>query len=306
MDKLTYETIISRFMEMAENDENIRAALIVGSRARTVVPADEYSDLDIVAIVENPSSFLDDTDWLGKIGKHYLTFLENTAVGGGKERRVLFKEGLDVDFAFFPVSALPELEQDPEPLGVFAKGVRVLFDKDGTVTTLVRQAPKKLPAPQMPGPEEVGHTIHDFWYHAVLAAKKIRRGELLDAKSICDSYMKHLLMQLVRTQAKLNHGLAFDTWHGNRFFEKWADPETVAAYKNLYGGYAEEDVWKALHDTMSFFRETAKEVCLKMDLHYPEEGDAYTAGLVETFYRESHADMRVFKVDEVKSPPAMK
>ncbi len=286
MNKLTYETIIAGFMEMAKNDEKIRAALIVGSRARTEVPADEYSDLDLVAIVENPSAFLDDTDWLGKIGKHYLTFLENTAVGGGKERRVLFEEGLDVDIAFFPVSALPELEQDPEPLGVFAKGVRVLFDKDGTVTALVHQAPKNLPAPQMPGSEEIRNAIHDFWYHAVLAAKKIRRGELLDAKSICDSYMKHLLMQLVRTQTKLNKGLAFDTWHGNRFFEKWADPETVSAYKNLYGVYEEEDVWRALHNTMSFFRETAKDVCVKMDLHYPEEGDAYAAGLVESLYSQ--------------------
>ncbi|MGD6901527.1 aminoglycoside 6-adenylyltransferase [Bacillus infantis] len=286
MEKLTYETIIARFIEMAENNEGIRAAVIVGSRARTEVPADEYSDLDLVAIVENPSVFLDDTDWLGKIGKHYLTFLENTAVGGGKERRVLFEEGLDVDFAFFPVSALPELEQDPEPLGVFAKGVRVLFDKDGTITTLIRQAPQKLPAPQMRGSEELGNVIHDFWYHAVLAAKKIRRGELLDAKSIGDSYMKHLLMELVRTQSRLNHGPAFDTWHGNRFFEKWADPETMVAYKNLYGVYVEEDVWRALHNTMGFFRETAKDVCVKMNLHYPEEGDAYAAGLVESLYSQ--------------------
>lgn len=58
MNKLTYETIIAGFMEMAKNDEKIRAALIVGSRARTEVPADEYSDLDLVAIVETRLHFL--------------------------------------------------------------------------------------------------------------------------------------------------------------------------------------------------------------------------------------------------------
>jgi aminoglycoside 6-adenylyltransferase len=289
MTELTYETIIARFIEMAEYDERIRAAFIVGSRARVEVPADEYSDLDLVAIVEDPGTFLKETSWLREIGKHYLTFLENTAVGGGVERRVPFEEGLDVDFAFFSVSSLTELERDPEPLAVFAKGVKVLFDKDGIITTLVHQAPKKLPAAQMPAPEEVGHIIHDFWYHAVLAAKKIGRGELLDAKSICDSYMKDLLMQLVRAQAMLYHGSAFDTWHGNRFFEKWAERDIVAAYKSLYASYNEADVWKALRNTMRFFKKTAKNVCGEMNLRYPEEGADYAAMLVETFYRESHA-----------------
>src|SRR5207302_9540 len=104
--------------------------------------------------------------------------------------------GLDVDFAFFPPGILPQAIQDPDVVRVLRRGFRVLLDKDGELARLTATVPE-LPAARPPTEPEFLQAVHDFWYHAVWAAKKLRRGELWVAKSCCDSYLKGLLLDLI-------------------------------------------------------------------------------------------------------------
>ncbi len=46
--KIFYEKIERNFISWAQTVEDIRAAFIVGSRARKDHPADEWSDMDII------------------------------------------------------------------------------------------------------------------------------------------------------------------------------------------------------------------------------------------------------------------
>ncbi len=280
---LTYDIIIERFQSFAEREENIRAAIIVGSRARQEKPADQYADLDLVIFAENPNLLLRYKNWLAQIGKYYLTFLEQTAVGEGIERRVLFDGGLDVDFACFPISAIAEMESHHQVLSVLSKGIKVLLDKDNIIPRLknnnIKQNNKKMPE------EKIENMVHDFWYHAVLAAKKLRRTELLEGKSIVDSYMKDLLISFIRIQAKLKNGNEYNTWHGFRFFEEWADTKFVSPFKQIYAHYDEEDVWKALKNTMNLFHELSIEVYQFKNLSYPHENIQHAIHLVDSYYQ---------------------
>lgn len=45
----SYEQLIQRFVRWAETEENVRAAVIIGSRSRTDHPADEWADPRAVA-----------------------------------------------------------------------------------------------------------------------------------------------------------------------------------------------------------------------------------------------------------------
>ncbi|GEL78455.1 aminoglycoside 6-adenylyltransferase [Tenuibacillus multivorans] len=285
---LTYEKIVKRFVTYAEEDENIRAAVIVGSRARKDKPADQWSDLDLVIFTKNPELLIFNEKWIYEIGKPYISFLENSAVGGGTERRVLFEEGLDVDFNVFSTSIILEMEKQREAIGVFSKGVKVLIDKDNLLDSILKAAKNETnTATALSNTKEINNVIHDFWYHAVLASKKLRRGEILDGKSICDSYMKDLLMLFIKTQTKLRNGIEFDTWHGFRFFEEWADSNVVDSFKRIYSHYEEEDIWHALQHTMSLFREIAIDVCQSLNIEYPHEANIYADQLVERHYKES-------------------
>jgi len=87
-----YEPLIEKFVAWAQTRLDIRAVIVLGSRARDDRPADEWSDLDIVILVTDPKPYLTRTDWLKSIGNFWITFVEPTATGGGMERHVVGEE----------------------------------------------------------------------------------------------------------------------------------------------------------------------------------------------------------------------
>ncbi|SDM69387.1 aminoglycoside 6-adenylyltransferase [Sediminibacillus halophilus] len=280
--QITFDDLIDRFVLYAEESENIRAAFLVGSRARVEMPADEWADLDLVVFTKNPALLLNNTNWLSHLGKPVITFLERTAVGDSTERRVLFEGGLDVDFAFFPVASLPELEKNAEVLDVLAKGVKVVIDKDDITRSIIQKAEALPPSDRGVATMDIENLIHDFWYHAYLAAKKFRRGELLDGKSICDGYMKDCLTLMMKVQVKARKDADFQTWHGYRFFERWTGPKVSEEFKKLYARYELKEMWEALKNTMDFFRTISADVCRQLNIVYPNEAAEYATELVDT------------------------
>jgi len=104
-----YDQLIARFVRWAQTEDNIRAALVIGSRARTDHPADEWSDLDVIILANDPEPYWATADWLHHVGVPWLTFVEPLPDGSGFERRVLFEGGLDVDFVPDPVAPFRQM-----------------------------------------------------------------------------------------------------------------------------------------------------------------------------------------------------
>ena len=69
----SYEQLIDRFVAWAQTQPDIRAAMILGSRARLDRPADQWSDLDLLIITADPERLLAHTDWLEHLGTPWLT-----------------------------------------------------------------------------------------------------------------------------------------------------------------------------------------------------------------------------------------
>jgi aminoglycoside 6-adenylyltransferase len=276
------DELLDRIVAWAERNPDIRAAFLVGSRARTDVPADEWSDLDVPLIAVNPEQYLATTEWLSALGEPWLTFLEGMIVGG-QERRVLFAGGLDVDFALFSPARFREIVRDvPHTAVVLRRGCRVLVDKDDLAAVLTG-LPAGPPAPRLPEPPEFENAVQDFWYHAVWAAKKLRRGELFIAKGCVDGHMKRLLREVIECHARATHGPHYDTWHDGRFLDRWADPRAVAALRDAYAHYDEADVRRALEATMALFHWLAVETAERLGYPYPANADARATALVRQY-----------------------
>lgn len=62
--------------------------------------------------------------------------------------------------------------------------------------------------------------MNNFWYHAVWASKKLKRGELWEGKAAIDSHMKNLLLDMIRWNTCSVKGWEYDTWYKARFLEK--------------------------------------------------------------------------------------
>ena len=273
------QEIEDRFVAWAAGCHDICAAFVVGSRARLDHPADEWSDLDIVFITTEPESYLTSTDWLTHMGEPWLTYVEPTAVGGSRERRVLYAGGYDVDFALFSPALFAQVPLDAAH-AVAHRGTRVLLDKDGVLARLLATTAALPPALPPPAQHECLEVINDFWYHALWTARKLRRGEVYTAKACCDGYMKDLLLRMSAWHARAIHGWSHDTWHGGRFFEEWADPRIVAGLRRAYAQYDAGDVRRALWATMDLFRWVARETAAHLSYPYPTEADERVVALV--------------------------
>ncbi len=165
-----YREIIRKFTACAEEQHSIRAAMIVGSRARTSDnPADEWSDLDIAVFADDPEAFLSDCEWIRETGNYCLTFLEPSGAGHGMERRVLYEGGFDVDYAVFSASDMPIMLSKDAPDDVqetLRRGVEVILDKDDRLKDLGLAAKTHKKA-SLPSQEEFDQLVSDFLYHAV-------------------------------------------------------------------------------------------------------------------------------------------
>jgi aminoglycoside 6-adenylyltransferase len=277
---------IDRFTTWALDQPDIRAGVILGSRARSYIPADSLSDLDLLVLVHDPLIYLSDASWLLIFGKPGLTFVEPTAVGDFCERRVLFEDGRDVDFSLVPAAAIQQLLEQQIPVeiaDVLRRGFTILVDKDGLAEKLTDRRRWPAKADKLPAESSWHETGNDFLYHVVWAAKKARRGELWVAKSSCDGYQKKLLLQLIEWHAKLKGPR--DTWHNGRFLERWADPAVLQELLETFAEYSLADVHRALVANLRFYEKFGREIADAFGYEFPDQAYSFVANQVNLLAR---------------------
>ena len=265
------ELLAAAIADWARSRDDVRAALVVGSQARSETAADRWSDLDVGLLVDDPRILAEDETWVEEFGVPVLTFLEPTAFGGRVERRVLYDSGEDVDFALLEVSAWEQFGSLPEARATAERGYRVLYDELGLEAAL--EEPTRPAAAPPQDAAAFTELASDFWYHALWTAKKLRRGEVYTAISCLDGYMKARLVTLIEWHARAVDS-AVDTWHGGRFLERWADPGALAALERSYAHYDLRDVARALWETIDLWQsleeETARRLGLVVELDHPD------------------------------------
>jgi len=247
--------------DWARERADVHAAVVVGSQARSSMPADRWSDLDVFLVVDDPQPYAEDRDWVAEFGSPVITFLEQTAVGDQRERRVLYETGEDVDLPLIPLSALDQVEVAGELL---ARGYRMLVDKIDLEQRL-REVAAGVTASSPPTQRELTELASDFWYHALWTAKKLRRGEVFTAIECLDGYLKARLLTLLEWHARAVDP-SVDTWHGGRFLERWADPGALSALEKAFAHYDVRDVARALWETIDLWQGLEEETASRLGL----------------------------------------
>jgi aminoglycoside 6-adenylyltransferase len=276
------QDLIKQLTSWSLDRPDVRAAVVLGSQARRDIPADSLSDLDMLVIVQDPSIYLSDVAWLSTFGEPCLSFVESTAVGNFRERRVLFRDGTDVDFSLAPVAAAQQLVDQQVPVeiaDVFRRGFKILVDKDRLAARLTDRARWPEKPDRLPTESDWSETSHDFLYHIVWAAKKAKRGELWVAKSSCDGYAKNLLLRLIEWHARAKRDC--DAWHRGRFLERWAEPMILQQLPETFARYQLADVQRALLANLRFYERLGRAVASALGYEFPDQAYAFTADQVK-------------------------
>lgn len=263
-----YEKLERDFVSWAQTVEDIRAAFIVGSRARNDHPADEWSDMDIIFFTSKQSYYLSNSEWLENLGEVWTSFASQTA-GGDPELLTLFEGGWQVDFVIHSIEQLKHNVEHQIVPNNFYRGVKVIIDKEGIAKNIMPQC-FSVPQGKALSEDNFIQSANMFWFIALNLAKQILRNDLWVVK-VRDSNMKELLLLMIEWHEKVVNGTDYDTWHAGRFLSEWASEETQLELQELFGHYDRVDSWKALTGTISLFKRLAHDISRRMNFSYPND-----------------------------------
>jgi aminoglycoside 6-adenylyltransferase len=275
-----YSQLLKKFTTWAQSQEDIKAAILVGSRARAGHPADEWSDLDLMIFSDRPEPYLARTDWISAIGEVWIALASHTSAND-PEYLVTFAGGYNVDFVFNAYSGLEgAVRAGIIPDGHW-RGARVLVDKTGLAAKTI-PASFKAPTQPLPNQAEFMWVVNAFFYTAFYMAKMLRRGDLVMVKQR-DADLKRALIQMLEWHARsANPGL--DTWHMGRNMQEWAAPSAWEAFQKTYAHFDEGDSWQALLDGLESFRSLSMETASRLDFAYPVEIEQNITQLIQRLH----------------------
>jgi predicted nucleotidyltransferase len=116
---------LNDFVAWALTQPDIRAAALVGSHARNT--ATESSDVDLVLLVRQPETFLQDTTWAQRFGAIQRQQFED--YGPVTSLRVWYTDGLEVEYGLTG-KAWAATPLDEGTRRVISDGMRILFERE--------------------------------------------------------------------------------------------------------------------------------------------------------------------------------
>jgi aminoglycoside 6-adenylyltransferase len=273
---LSYTELEAAVLDWAVRNPDLQLALVVGSRARSQPPADEWSDLDLILFFEDPAPWAEQHAWLEAFGEIELVYSHATAVGD-VEWLLLYTSGLKADFmvARFPPHVKNKADRQEYLLhGPFMEvlvfGLRLLVDKRGEFTDLPQKV-ERAGAAALPDERAYTTSLHCFWMNCTRVAKFLRRGDLWRAKMLCDCNMKQQLLTLLEWLALAEGTSAGQVWYDGRNLPSWANAPALEALPATFGRFECADLWRALYASMQLFQRLAQECSHRLGYPYPKD-----------------------------------
>lgn len=269
----SFEEIIARFRVWAESDLLVRAAIVMGSQARTDHPADRWSDLDLAVYTTDAHSLISDSEWLEQFGEIWVKARDETA-RGDPEWYTFYAGGFKVDIVLIDIAELPgETLADwvghPDFSDIFSRGVRVICDKTTSAGSI----------PRIPTPNNfraIDQTAFDentsaFFLAAIRAARLLHRQDLWRARQACDEDMKIHLLRMIEYHALSSMPADQDIWYGGRFIHEWADPDVLLRLRACFGGFDLSSLWVAFRNTYSLYVDLGLATAARVQLAFPDD-----------------------------------
>ncbi len=282
----------TRLHAWARSDPKIQAAVAFGSTERADRPADAWSDLDLLFVVEEVAPWLDDLDWVDAIAPSWLRLVNDAPLAGIRVVQVLFAGGYDADLIPIDRGSLEVFEQPDVATEVFGHGARVIVDRVGALD-LFANASGGMPASaaravRPPRREEFEETVAIFLYQTVWATKRLRRGERWRAHDDVDDYMRDRLLRMIEWHA-LARGIE-GVYGESRRLEHWVPPDVAVDLPPTFARYDDHSIAEALIRGQALFRRLALEVAERWSFAYPAAADAAIERWVQDRLAEATRD----------------
>jgi len=260
----TPEEILKLVLNIANEDDNIRAVLMTGSRANPDCPVDIYQDFDIVYFVKDIKTYWDNDAWIeDKFGKpSFMQKPESMSLippdnNGNYAYLMMFPDGNRID-----LQITKELYVDDGEPAI------LLLDKDGTFPKI--NVAKDYWYIEKPNQKFFSDCCNEFHWCLNNVAKGIAREELSYAMEQFQN-VRDMLMKMLEWYIGVNNDFAVSAGKSGKYFKKFLPEDIYLKFTKTYSDADYEHMWEAAFEMLYLFDDVAKVVAEQMSFFYNED-----------------------------------
>jgi aminoglycoside 6-adenylyltransferase len=264
----TEEEIITLILNIAEKDKNIRAVLLTGSRANPKVRKDKLQDFDIIYIVTQLDTFIQDPSWIDVFGERLIMQLPDEMIIGERDVHIfhylmLFTDGNRIDLTLLPVNRLHYFLKEENLL-------KVLLDKDKHLVKLPSLNEKSYLIKQS-NEKEFLDCCNEFWWVCTYVAKGLWRKEIVYAKEMLEKPVRTMFLQMIEWYIGIHTSFSVPFGKSGRNMQPYLSPQLYNQILNTYSDSNIKNTRESLFLMAGLFDKLAKEVANAMHFHYRQE-----------------------------------
>ena len=267
----TEQEMYGLIKEVALKDERIRAVYMNGSRANPNAKRDIFQDFDIVYVVTETESFIQDKSWTSIFGSFIISqepdkldkMLGQTVDFSRSYTYLMqFQDGNRIDL---------HLEIIDEMLKEYGKDTMTvpLLDKDGCLFPI---SPTSDEGYRIKRPDFGMYfsRCNNFWWVAPYCAKGLWRNEILYTCEMLNSWVRKELMQMLSWYVGIQTDFKVNLGTGNKWLQQYISEDWWKKLMLTYNLGDYESAWTALINTCELFEEVAPIVGKSLEYEYNE------------------------------------
>ncbi|WP_078380060.1 aminoglycoside 6-adenylyltransferase [Sutcliffiella halmapala] len=260
------QEMLDLVLKVAKEDDRVRAVGMNGSRTNPNVPKDSFRDYDIVYLVKDMQSFLDNPNWVNVFGERIIMQTPEDmamfppSLGGRFSYLMLFNDGNRIDLILAPIE-----EKDQY---TYEDGLTILLlDKDGTMPILSPPTDEEYWV-KKPTAAYFADCSNEFWWVSTYVAKGLWRRETLYAYDHLN-IVRAMLIKMIEWKVGIDTDFSLSIGKNGKYLKRYVTNETWEKLLKTYPSGDDEQIWKALFIMTDLFEEVANEVADKLSYIYP-------------------------------------
>lgn len=259
-----YETIL----DIARKDDRVKAVYMNGSRTNPNASRDIFQDYDIVYVVDETASFIEDKKWIQKFGDiMYMQYPDESPDYPNDKNNhygwlMQFCDGNRVDLTVQTLSYAREHIADD-------KLCRVLLDKDNVLPAIGESTDRERYV-KRPTEEQFLSCCNEFWWCSNNIAKGLWREEFTYAQDMTNFVVRKQLEKMLSWKIGVKEDFGVSIGKSAKYMNRYLEKETYQRYLKTYFAADVEEAWKAVSVMCKLFDQTAKEVAAALNYRYDE------------------------------------
>ncbi len=259
----TEKEIIASILHFIKPDQNIKVAILNGSRANPNAPKDFMQDYDIALYVESldeAEKYKNNQNWQSKFGELVIV-QQNNFDDNAFIFLLQYADSLRIDLSFHDLKTL-QTKLKNDSLSIVLYDVKQLvgdISKSNESTYFV----------QKPTRQEWDATLNDIWWLQICVAKELWRNEIPLAKKLYDVYIMNQLKTLVTWTIANQKDWLVNTGNGGKWLKDMLPEALYNEYLSFYSSANIDEQWDKLLHIGPFIQQIAIPLSVKLGYDYP-------------------------------------